>query len=230
MNGLDKIIERIDHDAQAEIDAVIARARDDAAAIRADYQTQAETLTQTILDRGRQEAGERERRLESLASLEGRKRILAAKQEMLEKAFDLALEKLLSLPQESYVELLSDLCAQAALTGREEVIFSEKDRDKLGKKVVARANEKLAQAVAPKLPDEVTSSTAGAILNKVVTAGSALLAGTGMLTVAQETRPIQGGVILVGDGVEVNCAFDTLVRLARPQLEREVAAILFEAP
>ena len=188
MNGLDKIIERIDHDAQAEIDAVIARARDDAAAIRADYQTQAETLTQTILDRGRQEAGERERRLESLASLEGRKRILAAKQEMLEKAFDLALEKLLSLPQESYVELLSDLCAQAALTGR------------------------------------------GAILNKVVTAGSALLAGTGMLTVAQETRPIQGGVILVGDGVEVNCAFDTLVRLARPQLEREVAAILFEAP
>ena len=230
MNGLDKIIERIDHDAQAEIDAVIARARDDAAAIRADYQTQAETLTRTILDRGRQEAGERERRLESLASLEGRKRILAAKQEMLEKAFDLALEKLLSLPQESYVELLSDLCAQAALTGREEVIFSEKDRDKLGKKVVARANEKLAQAVAPKLPDGVTSSTAGAILNKVVTAGSALLAGTGMLTVAQETRPIQGGVILVGDGVEVNCAFDTLVRLARPQLEREVAAILFEAP
>lgn len=230
MNGLDKIIGRIEQDAQAEIDSLTAQAKADAAAIRADYETQAQALTQTILDKGRQEAQERGRRLESLASLEGRKNILAAKQEMLAKAFDLALKKLLSLPEEQYVELLSDLCAQAALTGREEVIFSEKDRDKVGKKVVSRANEKLAQAVAPKLPDEVTSSTAGAILNKVVTAGSALLAGTGMLTVAQETRPIQGGVILAGDGVEVNCAFETLVRLSRAQLEREVAAILFETP
>lgn len=230
MNGLDKIIGRIEQDAQAEIDALTARAKADAAAIRADHETQAQELTQTILGKGRQEAQERGRRMESLAALEGRKRILAAKQEMLAKAFDLALEKLLSLPEEQYVELLSDLCVQAALTGREEVIFSERDRDKVGKKVVSRANEKLAQAVAPKLPDEVTSSTAGAILNKVVTAGSALLAGTGMLTVAQETRPIQGGVILAGDGVEVNCAFETLVRLSRAQLEREVAAILFETP
>ena len=230
MNGLDKIIDRIQADAQSEIDAITAQARAQAGAIRADYDARARELEQTILDKGRQDAAEQSRRMESLAALEGRKQLLAAKQEMLAKAFDLALEKLLALPEEEYVELLSDLCAKAALTGREEVIFSEKDRDKVGKKVVARANEKLAKQVAPKLPQEVTSSTAGAILNKVVTAGSALLAGTGMLTVAQQTRPIRGGVILAGDGVEVNCAFETLVRLSRSQLEREVAAILFEAP
>ena len=230
MNGLDKIIDRIQADAQSEIDALTAQARAQAGAIRADYDAWARELEQTILDKGRQDAAEQSRRMESLAALEGRKQLLAAKQEMLAKAFDLALEKLLALPEEEYVELLSDLCAKAALTGREEVIFSEKDRDKVGKKVVARANEKLAKQVAPKLPQEVTSSTAGAILNKVVTAGSALLAGTGMLTVAQQTRPIRGGVILAGDGVEVNCAFETLVRLSRSQLEREVAAILFEAP
>ena len=61
----------------------------------------------------------------------------------------------------------------------------------------------------------------------MVTAGSALLAGTGMLTLAEETRPIQGGFILAADGVEVNCAFETLVRLSRPELERQVAQILF---
>ena len=210
MNGLDQITQRIAADAQAQADGILAEARAQADAIRSDYDRQVQALTQ--------------------AALEGRKQILAAKQEMLSAAFDKALEQLLSLPEEEYVELLSDLCVKAAVTGREEVLFSQRDRDKVGKKVVARANEKLAKQVAPKLPQELSSSTAGAILDKVVTVGSALLSGTGMLTVAEETRPIQGGFILAGDGVEVNCAFETLVRLSRSQLEREVAAILFETP
>ena len=33
--------------------------------------------------------------------------------------------------------------------------------------------------------------------------------------------------LLAGDGVEVNCAFETLVRLSRPELERQVAQLLF---
>lgn len=230
MNGLDQITQRIAADAQAQADGILAEARAQAGAIRSDYDRQVQALTQAALEKGRLDAAEQEQRLENLAALEGRKQILAAKQEMLSAAFDKALEQLLDLPEEEYVELLSDLCVKAAVTGREEVLFSQRDRDKVGKKVVARANEKLAKQVAPKLPEELSSSTAGAILDKVVTVGSALLSGTGMLTVAEETRPIQGGFILMSEGVEVNCAFETLVRLSRSQLEREVAAILFETP
>ena len=230
MNGLDQITQRIAADAQAQADGILADARAQADAIRGDYARQAEAITQAALEKARLDAAEQERRLENMAALEGRKQILAARQEMLAKAFDQALDKLLALPEEECVELLSDLCARASATGREEIVFSQQDRDGVGKKVVAKANEKLAKQVAPKLPEELSSSAAGAILDKVVTAGSALLAGTGMLTVSQETRPIRGGFILVGDGVEVNCAFETLVRLSRSQLEREVAAILFETP
>ncbi len=228
MNGIEKITERITADAQAQADAILTQAKADAASITAQWEAQAQKESADILSRGERAAVEREQRLESVAQLEGRKLILAAKQEMLGRAFDQALEQLLSLPEEEYVDLLAALCARAAVTGWEEVLLSPADRDRVGKKVVSKANELLAKAVSPKLPDELTGSKAGAFLDKMVTAGSALLAGTGMLTLSQETRPIRGGFILAAEGVEVNCAFDTLVRLSRPQLEREVAGLLFE--
>lgn len=227
MNGLDKITQRIDADAQAEADRILADARAKADAIAAEWAEKVRRESDDILARGKQNAAERQERLASVAQMEGRKQLLAAKQEMLDKAFDRALELLLELPAEEYVELLAAMAARAAVTGRESVAFSKRDRARVGKQVVTRANEILARKVAPKLPSELTDSAAGAILDKVVTAGSALLAGTGMLTLAEETRPIHGGFILAADGVEMNCAFETLVRLARPELERQVADVLF---
>ena len=93
--------------------------------------------------------------------------------------------------------------------------------------MAARANELLAKAVAPKLPEAATQGKLGAVLETTVNTVTAIAKGTAMLTVADETRDIRGGFILVGDGVEVNCAFDVLVRLSRPELERQVAQLLF---
>ena len=55
-----------------------------------------------------------------------------------------------------------------------------------------------------------------------------MVTGTGMLTLSEETRPMKGGFVLVDDDVEVNCAFETLVRLQREKLERDVARVLFD--
>ncbi len=76
--------------------------------------------------------------------------------------------------------------------------------------------------------EEVILSDAdrGAVGEQVVAKANQLLKG-GKLTLSAETRPIQGGVVLRSGGVEVNCAFDTLVRLVRPELERQVAGVLF---
>ena len=49
----------------------------------------------------------------------------------------------------------------------------------------------------------------------------------GKLTVSQETRPIAGGFILKDNNVEVNCTFDTLVRLQRAETAGAVAKKLF---
>lgn len=126
------------------------------------------------------------------------------------------------------MDLLADLAARAAKTGRETLIFSADDRRRVGKAVVAAANEKLARAAAPELPGELTDSRVGAILDKVVSGASALLKGTGMLTLSEETRPMNGGFILSDGAVEVNCTFDTLIRLQRGALAGQLAKVLFE--
>lgn len=228
MNGIEKITQRIDQDAQGEIDQILADARAQAADITARYEVQAQKEAQDIVARGEKNAAEREERLASVAQMEAKKLTLAAKQEMLEKAFDLALDRLVSLPDDEYVALLADLAVKAAVTGREQLIFSQKDRTRVGKQVVAAANEKLAKMVAPELPEALTESKAGAILDKVVAGASAILAGTGMLTLSEQTRPMRGGFILSDGDVEVNCAFETLVRLQRGEISGEVAKVLFD--
>lgn len=228
MNGIEKITARIAEDGKAENDALLAEARSQAAEITAKYQAQAKAEAEEILDQGRKNAQERERHLDSMAQMECRKAVLAAKQDVIEEAFQAAHKKLLELPTEKYVALLADLAVKASTTGKEKLIFSPSHRTQLGKAVVAAANKKLAEAAAPKLPDGVASSKAGAILDKVVTGASAVLSGTAMLTLAEETHPMDGGFILSDGAVEVNCTFDTLIRLQRGALAGEVAKVLFD--
>lgn len=227
MNGIEKITGQIAADVQQEIDALTAEAQAQAADIAAKYDAQAQTLTDAVLQKGRENAAQREERLASMAQLEARKLTLAAKQEMVGKAFDRALDNLLALPDDEYVALLADLAVMASRTGREQVIFSQKDRSRFGKAAVTRANEILAKQVAPKLPGELTDSKAGALLDRVVTGASAVLAGTGMLTMAEESYPIAGGLILRDDKVETNCSFEVLIHLKRDALAAEVAKVLF---
>ena len=49
----------------------------------------------------------------------------------------------------------------------------------------------------------------------------------GKLTLSEETRPLKGGFILSDGKVEVNCSFDTLVRLQKTETAGEVAKRLF---
>ena len=228
MNGIEKITARIEEDGRAENDALLAQARAEAADIAAKYQAQAQAEADEILAQGRRNAGERAKHLDSMAQMECRKAVLRAKQDVIEEAFQAAHKKLLGLPTEKYVALLADLAVSASTTGREKLIFSPSHRAQVGKAVVTAANKKLAEAVAPKLPDEVTETRAGAVLDKVVSGASALLNGTGMLTLAEETRPMDGGFILSDGAVEVNCTFDTLIRLQRGALAGEVAKVLFD--
>lgn len=228
MNGIDKITGQIAADAEAEAARILAQAKARAAeaAIQAEREAQAEA--DAIVDEGRKAAARRLERLESMAALECRKHTLAAKQELVDAAFDRALEQLTAMPEEEYASLLAALAVSAARTGREEIILSPADRDRVGDAVAAKANALLAKSVAPKLPDQVTETRAGAILDKVATAVTAIAKGTAMLTVADETRPMAGGLILRDGPVETNCSFEVLLRLQRDALAAEVAKVLFE--
>ena len=70
-------------------------------------------------------------------------------------------------------------------------------------------------------------TTVGEILGKVVAGVSAIAQGTAMLSLSEETRPMRGGFILKDQNVEVNCTFETLVRLQRAETAGAVAKKLF---
>ena len=227
MNGIEKITRLIQSEAQTEIDGVLARAREEAAQITARYEAQAQAEAAELAARNRRAAAEREERLVSAAQMGARKAALAAKQELLERAYALALERLRAMPEERAVQVLAELMVRASSTGQEEAIFSPEDRERLGRAVVARANELLARQSAPELPRELTATRVGAILDKVAAGVSAAVQGTALLTLSRETRPIQGGFILKDENVEVNCAYETLVRLERAETAGAVANLLF---
>ena len=228
MEGIEKITAKIAQDAQAEVSRLEQETKAQVDSILTQAKAQADKETTDALARGKKAADERLERLQSAAGMERRKLELAAKQEVLGEAFDLALGKLCSLPEEEYVKLLTALVLEASSTGKEQLVFSAKDRAQIGKQVVVAANEALASRVAPELPESITDSKVGAFVGKLVNTTAAMVNGTAMLTLSQETREMTGGFIMVDGDVEINCAFETLVRLQREKLEKEVADVLFQ--
>lgn len=228
MEGIEKITARIAQDADAEIARLNQQTQEQIREIQDKAQAQADRERADILARGRRAADERLERLKSAAGMETRKLELAMKQEVLSQAFDQALDQLCALPDAEYVELLTRLVLEASSTGKEQLVFSPKDRARVGKQVVVAANEAMVKGVVPDLPEAITETKVGAFLGKVVNSTAAMVTGTGLLTLSEETRNIRGGFILVDGDVEVNCAFETLVRLQREKLERRAAEILFE--
>ena len=149
MNGIEKITGQIDADVQKEIDAALDQARAQAKEIEARYESQAQTQGEALRRKGEQDAALRRERLVDVARLEARKTLLAAKQDLVGQAFDLALKKLLELPDQEYIALLAKLAVAASRTGREQVIFSQKDRSRYGKQAVTMANDMLAKQAGP---------------------------------------------------------------------------------
>ena len=171
----------------------LEKARQEAAAVAARYQAQADKEAADLAARNERLAAEREERLISAAQMEARKTVLAAKQAVMEETYAKALEKLRNLSETRYVEVLTELLLQAAPHGVGEVLFSAQDRETVGQAAVDAANGK----------------------------------SGGKLTLSGETAPIQGGFILKDGNVEVNCAFDTLVRLQKAETAGQVAQRLF---
>lgn len=227
MNGIEKITARIESDTKAEVAAILREGEAKAAAIRADYEAKAKAEAKAAEETGRQAAQRQAQRLEGAANMDAKKMLLAAKQSCLDEAFARAQKELVSLPEDKYADLLAAMAVKAAKTGREEIILSPRDHDRVGAQVVAKANAMLAKNAAPELPGEVKASKAGNLIAKVVTGASALLQGTAMLTLSDETRDMEGGLTLKDGNVEVNCAFETQLRVLRENMAAEVAAILF---
>ena len=165
MKGTEKIIAHIRADAEAQTAAILAQAEQRCAEIRGVYEQKAKDAYAEKIRAGVKANQDRLESMDRLTKMEGRKAILALKQDMVSESFDRAVEQLVNLPQEQYVALLARLAAQASVTGDEEIVLNARDRAAVGEKVVAAANAKLGDGKLT-LADETGSFKGGLILHR----------------------------------------------------------------
>lgn len=198
MDGIDKIIERIAADAEAEAKALRDDAEKEVEERRRATLTAIEKETAAILAEGQRKADAYEARLVDTARLEERKKRLGVKQELVEKAFRRALMQFAAMPEEEYAEFLSRLCCEAAVSGKEQVLLSPKDREKYGQRVVDAANGLLKE-----------------------------VGKTAELTLSAMSREMAGGVVLKEGDIETNGSLEALLQQNRDTAAADVAAVLF---
>ena len=164
MNGMEKILQRMETDAKAERDAITADAQQKAEAIRHDYRSTADAMLQDAQTRRQSQNAERLEHLKGSSQMACRQRVLAAKQEVIDVAFSRAAEALTQLPSQQYIPLLAGLAVQNG-AGDEEIILSAADRQAVGQAVVDAANAQKPGA-AFRLSDETRETGGGLILRR----------------------------------------------------------------
>ncbi len=197
--GADRIIQRVMDDAQARAESVKAEASEKASVIETEANEKAKRRKEHILEQARKTAAEQKSRIIGVAQLEARKKLLAAKQEMIGQAFQGALEELVSQKDQDYLSVINDLLLEMTDTGTEAVIFNELDKKKITDQFLDKVNESLVEQ-----------------------------GKEGKLKLLDETRNIKGGFILQRRGLEINCSFESLLAIKRDELEYEVAELLFK--
>ena len=163
MKGTEKIIAHIEADADAQVRAILAGAEAKCADIRAKYEEEASRLYSDRIRDGVRACQDQEDGALRISRMEARKSVLAVKQEMVEKSFDLALDKIVALPEDRYVAFLAGLAKNAAGTGEEEVILNARDRAAISEKLIQAINLGGAHMT---LSDETRDIAGGLILRR----------------------------------------------------------------
>jgi len=197
--GMDQLKDHLLAQTEAKIKALQTEVEAKIAESMAEFTKEAEETYWKHATAGKQTIDQRAQGLADTAAMESRKQVLSFKQELMEKTFALALERLSDLSEEKYLKLLVNSVVKASQNGQERLIFSMRDRGSYGKRVTIAANEALEA-----------------------------MGREGKLTMSEETRPIRGGVILTDGLVDVNCSIEALLTVAKRELIIPVAATLFE--
>lgn len=198
MDGITKITERIMAEANAACAEVSEKAARRCDAIRADYEQKAAAAYENAVNKGRTEIDLAAQKYVRNAQINSRKEVLSLKQEMIDRAFAEAKEKIIGMPDDEYIAWLVKIIAEASASGDEEIVLDARDSAK-GALIVEKANAALA----------AKGKKAG-------------------LRLSEGTREIGGGVVLHKGNIETNCTLDAMLEQYRKELASTVAQILFE--
>lgn len=199
MAGAEKLTERILSDARLKAEQHLKRAREEAESIMKSSAEEAEKNRMRMLDNAKIEADEARKKMLAAAALDARKQKLKVKQEVIDLVFEKALERLCSLPEDEYFNILAEMIASIIQNGTAEIVLSSADKQKYANTF----EEKINKLIKDKGSKAVVS-------------------------LSSETRDIKGGFILKMGNIEVNSSFDALIKMKRDELEPEIVKVLYK--
>ena len=164
----------------------------------ASEQRQKEAEQRAVADAQAQGDEMRDRMLR-MAELDMRKALLAAKREVIDLAFQKALERMRAMDTATAREFVKAQLIKNA-GGAESIVFDERDERVFTPEFVDSVNAELIRLGRP-----------------------------GKLSIDPERRPIGGGFILRDGGAEIMCTYEALMGEARALLEGDVLKLLFPA-
>ncbi len=131
MTGLEKIVEQIMQEAQAAADEQIAQSKIEAEKILADAKIRLESAYIAAMEQADEQVKQVLIRGESAASLQERKMLLEAKQQIIQQIFDEAINTMQQLPRKEYFELLLRMVDRYALEENGTIHLSQQDLDRI---------------------------------------------------------------------------------------------------
>jgi len=198
MAGIESIIWRIENDAKEKARQILDNANERAQEILKKAEGEARAMTNDILSKSETEALEVKRRIFMAAELDMRKELLAAKQEMIEEAFEEAMCRIQAMDISTYQAYIKRWLLATDLDGEVQIIISDSDKERITPEFIADVNSELKMR------------------------GSNLV-----LHLSDEHRDIRGGFILNKGDIEINSSIEALMRASRDELEPEVAHVMF---
>ena len=141
--SVEKITSKILEDAKAQADAITLDANLRAEGIVNDAKESAESLMESYKTRGEEEKLKLIDRKKSVAEIDGRKITLGVKQELIDKAFNAAAEKIASMESDKYIDFLVEKI-KASGVKEGEIVMNPNQREEIGTKVVDRLNQAFA--------------------------------------------------------------------------------------
>ncbi len=198
MAGAEKLIKKILADAQRDAESLWADADEKKQSLREKSLRDIERRKAEIERMAADSVVENRKRMAAVYDLEYRKQLLSAKQEMMQQARSLALTKLRSLDDASYLKLMKQRLIACAASGTGGIAVAPGET-RLNAAFIADVNAWLKQS-----------------------------AGQGSVTLLSEPRSISGGFVYVSGGMEIDVSLEALLDEAWQQSETEVAAVLFE--
>ena len=143
MSNLDNIIDEILQDAENESKKIVEDARKEVADLVGKTESEAQKKADKIVEKAKVEGAQSKDRIISNSSLTARDMVLVAKQEMINKVFDLTKEKLKTLNHEVYLSFVEKSLKTLEIKEDSEIILTESEKKLAGEELfgIKVANE-----------------------------------------------------------------------------------------